>query len=122
MYKLLEYMRGFKMKELTKAEELILLTIWRMGDDAYGVTIKRKIKERTGKEIPYGTLYFLLDQLTLKECVFKIVGEPTPERGGRSKTFYKITPEGREALKAACEMYQVIWGDLTRVSFEGSSG
>ena len=109
------------MTELTKAEELVLLTIWRMGDSAYGVNIKRKIREKTEKDIPYGTLYFLLDQLTVKEFVFKIVGEPTPERGGRSKTFYKITPEGRDALKAACEMYQMIWGDLTLFSFEGSS-
>jgi DNA-binding PadR family transcriptional regulator len=109
------------MKELTKAEELVLLTIWRMRDDVYGVTIKKRIKERTGKDIPYGTLYFLLDQLALKEYVFKIAGKPTPERGGRSKTFYEITPEGREALKAACEMYQTIWGNLTQLSFEGSS-
>ncbi len=109
------------MKELTKAEELVLLTIWRMGDSSYGVTIKNRIKEETGKDIPYGTLYFLLDQLALKENIFKIAGKPTPERGGRSKTFYRITPEGREALKKACEMYQIIWGDLTRVSFEGSS-
>lgn len=110
------------MKELTKAEEIVLLTIWRMEKNAYGVTIKRKIKERTGKDIPYGTLYFLLDQLTLKEFVFKIAGEPTPERGGRSKTFYKITLEGREALKAACKMYQMIWGDLNRFSFKSNSG
>ncbi len=109
------------MRELTKAEELVLLTIWRMGDDAYGVTIKKRITENTGKDIPYGTLYFLLDQLALKECIFKIAGAPTPERGGRSKTFYRITPEGREALKKACEMYQIIWGNLTQVSFEGSS-
>lgn len=109
------------MKELTKAEELVLLTIWRMRDDAYGVTIKNRIKEETGKDIPYGTLYFLLDQLAIKECIFKIAGAPTPERGGRSKTFYQITPEGRKGLKAALEMYQIIWGDLTRVSFEGSS-
>ena len=92
-----------------------------MEENAYGVTIKRKIKERTGRDIHYGTLYFLLDQLTLKEFVFKIEGEPTPERGGRRKTFYKITPEGRDALKAACEMYKMIWGDLTGFSFEGNS-
>ena len=109
------------MRELTKAEELVLLTIWRMGDASYGVTIKNRIKEETGKDIPYGTLYFLLDQLALKESIFKIAGKPTPERGGRSKTFYRITPEGREALKKACEMYQIIWGDLTRESFEVST-
>lgn len=106
------------MKELTKAEELVLLTIWRMKVDTYGVAIKRKIKSSTGKEIPYGTLYFLLDQLTVKEYVGKTIGEPTPERGGRSKTYYRVTPEGLEALKVSMEMYEKIWGDVNRLSFE----
>ena len=106
------------MQELTKAEELVLLTIWKMTDNAYGVALKRKIKEETGKDIPYGTLYFLLDQLTVKEYVRKKVGEPTPERGGRGKTFYQITPEGKEALKEAMEMYQKVWGNVDGLSFE----
>ena len=109
------------MKELTKAEELLLLTIWRMGETAYGVAIKRNIKESTGKDIPYGTLYFLLDQLSAKEYVQKIAGDPTPERGGRSKTFYKITPEGFDSLKAANEMYKKVWGDIDNLSFESGT-
>jgi DNA-binding PadR family transcriptional regulator len=108
------------MKELTKAEELVLLTIWEMADNAYGVALKRKIKENTGKDIPYGTLYFILDQLTVKEYVSKIAGEPTPERGGRSKTFYQVTPDGKEALKEAMEMYQKVWGKVDSLSFESS--
>jgi DNA-binding PadR family transcriptional regulator len=106
------------MKELTKAEELVLLTIWKMTDNAYGVALRRKIKEDTGKDIPYGTLYFLLDQLAVKEYVRRIAGEPTPERGGRSKTFYQITPEGKEALKEAMEMYQKVWGDVDGLVFD----
>lgn len=109
------------MKELTKAEELLLLTIWRMGDNAYGVALKRKIKEETAKDIPYGTLYFLLDQLSVKEYVFKKTGDPTPERGGRSKTFYSITPEGKNALKEAMEMYQKVWGDVDGLIFEAGN-
>jgi len=109
------------MKELTKSEELLLLTIWRMADNAYGVAIKRSIKESTGKDIPYGTLYFLLDQLTVKEYVQKIAGEPTPERGGRSKTYYKVTPEGFDALKAASEMYKKVWGDVDGMAFESGT-
>jgi len=109
------------MKELTKAEELVLLTIWKMADHAYGVALRRKIKEETGKDIPYGTLYFLLDQLNIKEFVRKIAGEPTPERGGRSKTFYEITPEGKTALKEAMEMYQKVWGNVNNLSFEGGA-
>ena len=107
------------MKELTKAEELVLLTIWKMRNDAYGVALKRKIKEETGKEIPYGTLYFLLDQLRAKEYVSKMAGEPTPIRGGRSKTFYRITSEGKDALKKALEMYQKVWGTIDGIAFEG---
>lgn len=106
------------MKELTKAEELVLLTIWKIRDNAYGVALKRKIKDDTDKDIPYGTLYFLLDQLTVKEYVRKITGKPTPERGGRSKTFYRITPEGYEALKEAMEMYQKVWGEIDGLAFE----
>ena len=107
------------MKELTKAEELLLLTIWRMGDDAYGVAIKREIKVSTGKDLPYGTLYFILDQLVTKEYIFKIPGKPTPERGGRSKTFYYLTDDGREALKASFEMHQKVWRNFGILSFEG---
>lgn len=106
------------MKELTKAEELVLLTIWKMAENAYGVALKRKIKEETGKEIPYGTLYFLLDQLAVKEYVRKVPGEPTPIRGGRSKTFYRITPEGKDALKEAMEMYRKVWGNVDGMAFE----
>jgi PadR family transcriptional regulator PadR len=109
------------MKELTKAEELVLLTIWRMGEDAYGVSIKKKIKESSGRDVPYGTLYFILDQLRSKELVCKVLGEPTAERGGRSKSFYRITPEGREALKEAYEAYQMIWADAAGIIFAGGS-
>ena len=89
-----------------------------MKDEAYGVGIKRKIEESTGKDMAYGTLYFLLDQLTAKELVFKIVGEPTPERGGRSKTYYQLTPQGINALKASMKMYEKVWGDISQLSFE----
>jgi DNA-binding PadR family transcriptional regulator len=106
------------MKELTKAEELVLLTIWRIAENAYGVALRRAIKQDTGKDIPYGTLYFLLDQLTAKEYVRKMPGEPTPMRGGRSKTFYRITPEGKEALKEAMEMYRKVWGNVDGLAFE----
>lgn len=109
------------MKELTKAEELVLLTIWKMQNDAYGVSLKRKIKDETGKDIPYGTLYFLLDQLSIKEYVYKVAGAPTPERGGRSKIFYRITPEGKEALKEAMEMYKKVWGNIEGLVFEGGN-
>jgi DNA-binding PadR family transcriptional regulator len=113
-------MNGVVMKELTKAEELVLLTVWRMEEAAYGVAIRKSIYEKTGRDIPYGTLYFILDQLTTKELVYKISGEPTPARGGRSKTYYKLTDEGVWALKASMEMHKKLWGDINSLSFESS--
>ncbi|MFC1477155.1 PadR family transcriptional regulator [candidate division KSB1 bacterium] len=100
------------MNELSKAEELFLSVIWRLKDNAYGVAIKRKIKELTGKDYKYGTLYFLLDQLTNKELVQRFEGEPTNERGGRRKIYYKITQEGVHALKESIEIHEKIWNGL----------
>ncbi len=106
------------MKDLTKAEELILLTIYRLRNNTYGVELKRKIQEITGKDFAYGTLYFLLDQLSAKEYVLRVKGEPTKERGGRSKTYYNLTAEGITALKESKEMFQKAWDGLDELSIE----
>ncbi len=86
------------MKELTVAEEIILTSILRLEDNAYGVAIRKKVADVTQKELIYGTLYNLLDQLVRKGYVIKTRGTPTPERGGRSKIYYALTPSGIEAL------------------------
>jgi len=100
------------MKELTRAEELILLTIVRLQERAYGVAIRQQVKETTGKAMAYGTLYFILDQLTAKEFVYRTKADPTPERGGRSKTYFQLTPDGLEALKASLEFHRKAWNGL----------
>ena len=97
------------MKELTKAEETLLLAILRLKDNAYGVAIKQHIKNATGKALPYGTLYFILEQLTKKRFVKRFTGESKPERGGRSRIYYSLTAEGSKALKQAYKMQQKIW-------------
>lgn len=109
------------MKELTRAEEVILLTIYRLKDNAYGVPIKQMIADMTGKEYAYGTLYALLDQLAYKEYVERIKGEPTKERGGRSKTFYRITQPGIDALRKSFELHNTIWDGLTGLAKEGKN-
>ena len=106
------------MKELSKAEEMVLLAVWRIGNDAYGVTIRRQIKEDTGKDYTYGTLYGLLRQLTFKGCVRKRMGDPSPEKGGRRKTYFELTPEGRQALKEAFQFHRRVWKDLNEWSFD----
>jgi len=106
------------MKNISKAEELLLLTIWRLGDKAYGISIRRQILDDTGKDYTYGTLYGLLRQLTHKDYVERIAGSSTPEKGGRSKTYYKLTREGIQALKDALEFHRLTWKDINEFSFE----
>ena len=101
-----------KMRELTIPEQNLLLAIWRLNDDAYGVSIRKKIEEVTSRDIIYGTLYNMLDQLVRKGYVIKWRGEPTAERGGRSKIYYKLTEEGLKALEAARELQRSLWDGI----------
>ena len=106
------------MKELSKAEEMVMLAIWRIGGNAYGVSIRRQIKEDTGKDYTYGTLYGLLRQLVFKWFVQKRLGEPSPEKGGRRKTYFDLTREGKQALKESISLHRRLWRDLDEWSFD----
>ena len=105
------------MRELTKAEETLLLAILRLKDDAYGVAIKGRIQKTTGKALPYGTLYFILEQLTRKGYVKRSAGESKPERGGRSRIYYPLTSEGKKALKHAYDMQKKIWKSYGEINW-----
>jgi DNA-binding PadR family transcriptional regulator len=110
------------MKELSKAEEMVLLAIWRLKDRAYGVSIRKMIFNHLGKDFTYGTLYGLLRQLDHKEYIEKFKSEPTPHKGGRSKTYFKLTPTGITALKEAVKMHRRIWEDINEFSFDTEHG
>jgi len=101
------------MKNLTKNEEIILLSIWRLKEEAYGVKIKNFIKNGIGKDWNYGTLYCILDQLVNKGMVTKKEGKPMPERGGRRKIYYTISQDGREVLQEALELQKTLWNGIT---------
>jgi PadR family transcriptional regulator PadR len=79
------------MNTLTKNEEIILLSILRLENNAYGVSIKNQIKDLTGDDWNYGLLYATLDQLVKKGLLIKKEGKPMPERGGRRKIYYTIS-------------------------------
>ena len=105
------------MRELNKAEATLLLTILRLEDNAYGVAIKRCIQKTTGKTLPYGKLYFILEQLTRKGYVKRFTGDSKPERGGRSRIYYTLTSEGSKALKHAYKMQQIIWNGYEELTW-----
>jgi PadR family transcriptional regulator PadR len=84
-------------------EQLILLALLRLGPSAYGVAIADELAARAGRETTLGAVYKTLTRLEQKGYVAAAVGEPTPERGGRRKRFYRLTPSGRRTLAASLE-------------------
>ncbi len=100
------------MKLLTRQEEIVLLAIWRLKDNAYGVTIRELISEITGKYWSVGSIYVPLDKLTERGYVQPRQGEATKKRGGKSKKFYQILPEGIEALSEMRRLSEAFWNGL----------
>jgi PadR family transcriptional regulator PadR len=79
-------------------EHIVLLAVLRLGDQAYGVTVRREIEARTRREVSIGAIYATLDRLEAKGYVQSRVGGPTAERGGRSKRFFRVTAQGVSAV------------------------
>jgi PadR family transcriptional regulator PadR len=90
---------------LGEFEQLILLAILRLGDGAYGVSIRAELAERGGRSVAPGALYTALERLEAKHAITSRMGDPTPQRGGRAKRYVTVTPVGKEALARALQAY-----------------
>lgn len=88
---------------LGEFEQLVLFALARLEDQAYGVAIRRDIEAETGRRISSGAVYTTLDRLRARGFVSSWWGEPTAERGGRRKRFYKLEPNGHRALSRTYE-------------------
>ena len=106
------------MKFLSRQEELMLLTIWKLGDDAYGVPIREHISGTTNKYWSIGAIYDILDRLTKKRLVSVTLGEPEKVRGGKSKRYYRITRPGFKALDEIRLLQKKSWSDLPETAHE----
>jgi len=82
-------------------EQLILLALVRLGDQAYGVPIHEEIVRRARREVTIAAVYKTLERLEDKGLIASTIGQPTGERGGRRKKFFRIQPAGRRALTHA---------------------
>ena len=94
---------------ISRSDEILLLSVLRLKDNAYGVTICEEVKKRTGKRLTFGSLWVSLDILHRKGLVEKKMADPTPKRGGRSKIFYSLTPAGLKALHKVQEFQRQLW-------------
>src|ERR1700731_3351483 len=79
---------------LGEFEHIVVLALLRLGDKAYGVTVRQEIELRISREVSIGAIYATLDRLEAKGYVKSHLGDPTPERGGRSKRFFRVLAKG----------------------------
>ncbi len=99
---------------LGEFEQLLLLAMVRLGKNAYGATLRKEIEKRTGRTVAIGAVYTALERLERKGYVGSKVGEPTPERGGRRKKYYRLEPLGAKALNRSCHDFKRMADGLGR--------
>jgi PadR family transcriptional regulator PadR len=100
------------MSELTRFEEQILLSVCKLQNEAYGISIYQNIRDITQKDLAIGGIYFPLERLVKKGFLEAHKGEPTPVRGGQSKRYYKLTELGKEELIKAKKTQEAFWKGL----------
>jgi DNA-binding PadR family transcriptional regulator len=111
------YKRRFKLKILSVNEQIFLIAIWRLKDEAYGVRIRDKISEMTGRSFTFGTLYNTLDYLAKKGYVTSRTVKILNQAGGNKKVYYTITKAGFKALGQARELQEALWKGIKKYAF-----
>ena len=97
---------------LGEFELMVMLALIRLGDDAYGVPIGRAIEESSGREVALGSVYAALERLEQKGFVSSSVGDPTPERGGRAKRYFRVTNAGLRQVRKTRQTLINLWRGL----------
>lgn len=100
---------------LGEFEQLVLLAILRLRDEAYAIPIREEIEAKTGRVVARGALYTALDRLEAKRCLRSRMSAPLAERGGRSRRYFTVTPAGITALRASRRALLQLWQGLDEV-------
>jgi len=100
---------------LTDFELMILLAILRVEDEAYGVRIAREIEETAGRSVQLAAIYAALDRMESRGLVGSSLGDPTPERGGRAKRLFRVTPKGLTQAKDTQQALTALWSNLPQL-------
>lgn len=93
-------------------EQQVLLAVWRLGDEAYGASVRAELEERTGRSVAQGAVYVTLMRLEKKELLRSRMADPTPVRGGKAKRFFVITADGMEGVQTARRTMDALWDGL----------
>jgi len=97
---------------LGEFEQVVLLSILRLGENAYAVSIRDEIATCTGRDVSRGSIYITLDRLETKGYLRSWFGDPTPERGGRAKRYYALRPRAIDALREGRRALVSLWRGL----------
>lgn len=100
------------MISITKTEEMLLLVVCRLQDEAFGINIRREVETLTGKRYSVGGIYVPLDRLVRKGLLRSEEGKPSETRMGRPRRCYHITSEGLAALREAKALHEAMWASL----------
>ena len=98
-----------KVTYLGELEQMVLSAVLRLGDEAYGMSVRREIGEHAGRRVARGAVYVTLDRLVKKGYLASRLGDSTPERGGRAKRYFGMTDDGLSALRTAREALLGLW-------------
>ena len=104
---------------LTRSEELILLAVTKLQNDAYCVSIRKMLTRITGEKWSLGSIYMPIERMLKNGLLKSHMSESTPERGGRQKRIYQLTREGEIALSRILSIHDEMWSDVTSLSPEG---
>ena len=103
-------------KFISRSEEFLLLAVWRLKENAYGVTIRNQIKQATGKTWAYGALFVMLRRLEKKGYLTSHFTDPTSIRGGKSKRVFQLSSQGVKALKEVRKAQESVWSGIEELS------
>ncbi len=94
---------------LGELEQMVLLSVLRLGKEAYASAVREELIEQTGRRVARGAVYITLDRLVKKGYLSSRLGNTSPDRGGRANRFFKPTREGQTALRAARSALVNLW-------------
>jgi PadR family transcriptional regulator PadR len=103
---------------LGEFELMILLAVIHLGEDAYGVPISRELEKHRGREVSVGSVYAALERLETKGLVASSLGDPTPERGGKAKRYFRITKEGLSQVHETRRVLTRLWQTIPNLKLE----
>lgn len=103
---------------LGEFELMILLAIIHLGEEAYGVPISRELEKYRGKDVAIGSVYAALERLEAKGLVISALGDPTPERGGKAKRFFRITRQGLRKVHETRRVLTRLWQTIPDLKFD----